>query len=406
MIATIIAILLALYLHFVAAGSEAQLSLNLIGLVLMAIAAIFLIIPPIVRAMAWGPLQRAEQYSTPHIVELYLKDKRMRSMQLYLLIFPLITFAVAVDLLFFNSININILLPAWIVAFGIALDALQDSLKRAIHFFDPAYVTELLSKAAVKSIQNDEELELCRWIDSLAEVATRAIQRTNTSLCNDVCNEMQRIMKLFLESSKSISHASADQTIPSKGIVDKVSYTLFFMLQRLEVINNKAAEQKLEPVCSNLITVVGKMIISAAKYDVTLAELPMPFLGRFAVTDQHAGLKEVGIKATCTLLEVAKIIITDIDLTYTELKDSFFSMINQLTLIARETFLQDKSTNIKVLTQPFIDLKELFKNEKVALHPDTPAIIQQIDVSLGEFEALDAVLRTMPPMPTIPEDTG
>ncbi|MBA3958269.1 MAG: hypothetical protein H0X51_07760 [Parachlamydiaceae bacterium] len=399
MLATLLSLLVAIYLYVSSIGAEVLPNLTLIGIALMAMATLFVLILPIMRALAWSPLQHAEANSTPHVVELYLRDKRLQFGHLVLLLFPLFTYAIAIDVLFLNVLNKNIVLPVWIVLLGFAIDAIHDSLKRTSNYLNPHYVTELFTQDALESVRDGEEMDLCHWIDALSEVSIRAIQRMSISLCNSACNELQRIMRQFFESSKSISHENQDSQSREMGITDKVSFTLLFFLQRLEMINTKAVEQRLEPVCSNLTSILGKVSVAAAKYDLSLVTYIMPFFGRFVLLAQSNHLNEVGVKASLTLVAVAKIIVNEVDLTYQELQDPFFSMINQITEISKETFRQDKTVKIQVLTQSLIDLKELFQSEKMASHRDTPAIIEQIDRKLAEFDAVEAVMRTIPPIP-------
>lgn len=400
MLATVVAILIAVYYYFISVGNEIQMNFNLIGMIFMVVGVVFFVIPPIVRAITWIPLQNAEIQVTPHVVELYQKDRRLRLFQYMLLIFPLVSLAFSVDILYINFIEKRVLLSIWIILLGLSLDAIHDTLKRAIKFFSPEHVSGLFTDEAIKSIQKDEELELCHWIEALSEIATRAVHRFNIALCNNIIVELQRIMRLFLESAKSIGHQEKDPQTKALGINDKISYTLFFLLQRIKLINDMAADQKIEPICSNIITETGKIIVSSAKCDISLVTHSTPFLGRFVVYSLSKGMKSIGILGSCTLVEVTKIIINEVDLKYSELQEPFFNLINQLSEIARETFRQNKQINIKILTQPFYDLKEILKNEKIASHQDVPAIIQQIDISVGEFEALEAVMRTIPPIET------
>lgn len=398
MLATVVATLIAVYFYFITASHEMQLDNSFIGLIMMIVGVMFFVIPPIVRAIAWIPLQTAEYKLTPHVVELYQKDRRLRIFQYMLLVFPIVSIALSIDFLYVGFIDKRILLTAWIILLGLSLDALHDTLKRAIKFFNPIHVASLFTKEAVKSIQDDEELELCHWIEALSEIAVRAVHRSNISLCNNIIDELQRIIRLFLESAKSIGHQEQDAQTKALGITDKISYTLFFLLQRIKLINEKAADQKIEPICSNIVTESGKIIVSSAKCDISLITHSSPFFGRFAVYSLSNGMKSIGILGSCTILEVIRIIINEVDLKYSELQEPFFNLINQLSEIARETFRQNKNINIKILTQPFYDLRELLKNEKIASHQDLPAILQQIDISVGEFEALEAVMRTIPPI--------
>jgi len=399
MFATIFSVLIAAYFYLSTVHQELNLSSTTAGNLLLILGSLFFFLPPFFRAFAWSPLQSAEKNSSPYVVELYSKDRMLLLDQFIFILFAWLCYGIVIDLWFAKLLNIQLAMTVWIVVFGVALDALYRFSKRTLKYLNPKYCVELFTKAATKSIQDEKEKDLYHWIDALAEVATRAIQSTSTSLCNFVCNELQKLMRLFLDSAKSISHHTADPQSRAMGISDKVSYTLFYVLQRLEVINNKAAQQHLEPVCSNLVTIAGKIVLASAQLDISLATYPLPFLGRFALTALQHNVKEVGPKAVLTLQQVAKGIINDNDVTYMELQEPFFALINQMNEITKEMFRQDKNINVQLLMQPFLDLKELFKSDKVAQHADTPAITQRIDAVLSEYSALETVLKTMPAIP-------
>lgn len=401
MIGTVIALIFALILHFSTIGQETIPNQPILGLILIAVATVFLIIPTLAIALSWSPMQHAEQQLTPRVSELFLKDRHIKLIGIILTLFPLLTYIMAIDVLFLNNFSKNLLIPAWIVMLGIALDAVWYLLRRVFQNFDPFSVVSMFTKEAEKSIQEDKDEELCSWIEALSEVGMRGLQRSSTSLCIQIDDDLQHIIKLFLKSAKSISHASLDEKIKD-GNIDKVSYTLFFFLQRLEMIQNKAIERRVEPVCSHLVTVLGKTVIDAAKYDITMAVYPLHFMGKFAAAAQQNGMAEIGQKAILTLLEVSRTILDEIDVKYVQLEAPFTSIINQMNTITKEMFRKDKTISVKLLTQPFRDLRTFFTSDKMASHQDSPAILQKIDAVLGEYDALDAVLRTMPPIPKVP----
>ena len=89
----------------------------------------------------------------------------------------------------------------------------------------------------------------------------------------------------------------------------------------------------------------------------------------------------------------------EIDIQYLEIKEVFLSIILYMHEIAKETFRQDKESNLKLLAQPFRDLKATFKKEPLVGHQDTPVIDRMINSILEEFAALESVMTTMPPLP-------
>jgi hypothetical protein len=287
------------------------------------------------------------------------------------------------------------------VLLGISIDALLHFLRRIMSYVNPFSVVKIFENQAMNDIRNNHELDLCDSIDALSEMAIKGVERHSTSICQVALGEEQEIMKQFLLASKSIAHVSQDAQLKQAGIVDKVSFTLFYLFQRLDIVFDKALKNKLEPICSYIVTLLGKIAIDAAKYDVSLASAPLRFIGKCGKRAQDQGYEETGITASCVLLEVARAMISEIDLTYYEIKDPFLSIINGLEVMSKDTFKRDKTTNVTLLMQPFKDLRTMFESDRVKNHQDTPVILQNINRVLGEYEALQVVLTTIPPIPPV-----
>lgn len=350
---------------------------------------------------SWSPLTSAEQTMTPRVTEMFQKDWHLSYLYTWTGFFTLISLALAFEISYLNLVSFHYALALWIFLLGLSLDALHLLTYRLSSYFNPSAVVRLFAEKAKSCIRNDKGSELLEWVDALAEVGHRAIERSNVSLCTAAMDEIPPIAKGFLESSRSIGHL--DLNTKEIGNFDHVSYTLFYILQRLEFINDYAIEKGFENVCSAMISCVGKTAIYASKCDLTLATYPLHSLGKIAKSAQSHDMPEVGVKAILMLTEIAKVILTEIDITYMEIKDPFLSIISNLEEITKETFLKDKSINIKVLIQPFQELKLLFSTDKAANHQDAPLIIQNIDRVIGEYESLELVMKTIPPIPKIKE---
>lgn len=403
MIGTLFSIILAILLWFNPHIHE--LNPEMMTRVLMISASLgLLLLLPLGFMFSWVPLQKAEMNSTPRVLEMFHKDKRVLLTSSWLVVFALATFAFASDIIFPSLSQKPWFFPAWIVLLGISTDAILGFLKRVLSYVNPFAVIKMFTKQAKVDIQNNRELDLCDSIDALAEMSIKGIEKHSTSICHAALEEEQQIIKQFLLASKSIAHVTQDAETKSMGITDKVSYTLFYLYQRLDIIFGKALKNQLEPTCSNIITLLGKISIDAAKYDVSLASAPLRFIGKCGKRAQDQGLEESAVTASCVLLEVAKEMISEIDLTYYEIKDPFLSIINGLEVMSKEAFKRDKTMNITLLMQPFKDLRTLFENEKIKTHQDTPVIVQNIDRVLGEYEALLIVMNTIPPVPKIEDE--
>ncbi len=401
-IGTLVSTAFAIFLLFTTAGQGVLINLELMAIIPIVFAALSLILLMLTIGLAWAPLQKADQTLTSGILQLFRKDRYIQIASYWMIIFALISSFMGIDA-FLHILAKPHVVAIWFILLGVTLDCWHYLMKRIFNYFNPFAVVQLFTREAILCIRNQNDNELCDWIDSLTEISIKAIERNSTSLSSQALDTMPIIAADYLESAKSISHPIDEEPGKNAGPIDQVSYTLFYLFQRLESINTTAAQKKLDPICSKMVTVLGKIAISSAKYDLTIVSYPVHFLGKFAKSAQENNMQDVAVKATLTLLEVSRVIITEVDIAYADLKDPFLGIITHLDEIAKETFRQDKSTNIKILIQPFRDLKELFKNEKVVTHQDTPVIVQNLDRIIGEFEALEMVLMRIPPIPTLSE---
>jgi hypothetical protein len=395
MYGTFFSALIALFVLFNPFGKDVIPGENMMGITLIIIATVFVILQTFALAMAWWPLQRAERDFTPRILQLFKKDVYLRLINMWVLFFPILSYAIAVDLMFLHIFPKKTLLAFWIFFLGVSVDVTRYTLIRILNYLDPFGVVTLFSKEANVSIRNSDTKELCNWLDALSEIAIKAVMRPSTSLANHAINAIPPIVDGYLKSLKSISHKEND---------GKLNYVLYTLFQRLEMINVKAAEERLEPVCDNLINATGKIAVHAANFDISLSPLPLQVLGHLAHTAQGEEMTEVADRATCTLVEVANAVIHDVDLTYVDIKEFFLSLISELEEITKEEFRQDKTMNIKILKHPFEELKKLVAEGKIAEHTDAKIVIQDIHRVLAEFTELEAVMRTVPPMPDVKEE--
>lgn len=350
------------------------------------------------QALFVAPLQKAEQKIIPRLVEFYRKDFLLKVNRTLLALFPLISFVVGSLLLMPEIGEKRIIVCIWIVLFGLSLDLLGDLYKRVTHYLNPFYFVENNVNEAKKFILDGKDQELWKSLDTLSEVGLRAVQDNKLGLCNQVVSSFTPILHTFFASSKSITRINQDKETERATGLDEASYAVFYVLQRIELINGKSLEKGLMTVNSSVMMALGKIIIESAKFDLSMVSFPVHVLGKLAVRAQQYNLYEVTALGTSTLLEVSKAIINDIDTTYADLQIPFDAIINNLNLIAQTTFKKDKTINPKMLAQPFKEIKELFLKEKVANHRDTPAIIAKLDAVLSEYDTLEQVMRSIPPI--------
>lgn len=402
---TLLGIILALLLN-VYVAPEAFLAFQAGFPLFIAAGCLFLFMVVFINILIFIPLQTAEGELTPRIIELFRLDKPILFINSSLLLFSFISFLYALNIPFYFNIKPPILYGIWIVLLGFSLDLLFLYIRRSITYFNPFSVIRRFTQEAHKSTVAARDEELCQWIDAQTEIATKTIGRNGTALCQEAIGEMQMIARNFMESCKSIGHIHSDEKntqdpeIALGRDADEVGYILFYILQRLEFINNLALKKKQEPICNTIIATLSKITLYAAKFDLSLVSYPVHYIGKAALQAQEHDLTEIPIKASMALLEVSRTILAEVDYTYLDLKDPFLSIINSLEEISKAIFKKDKNISLKILMQPFVDLKELFSSEKVAGHQDTSVIIASINRILGEYEALETVMKTMPGLTT------
>lgn len=405
MYGTLFALIFAGFIFFHPVELEKFGFFNILIPVFITISLILIFIENIAFAFAWTPLQKATKSITPHLLNLFNKDRAFKIVNTWLFVFVLITLFIAMEITT-NIYYQNGLIALWIVLFGISFDCLQYSLKRVMNYFNPFAVLDLFEKEGIKDIQNEREIDLCDKIDAISETAIKGMENKTPLLANYALNVIQNIDSIFLDASKSLAHKATDSQTEKLGIHDKVTYTLSYIYQRAELIFQKALDEKLETVLNSSITKMGKMAISAAKCDISLALHPLMLLGKFATKAVENKFQNVGILAICTLLEVAREVVINQDLTYLEIQEPFLCLVGQLENISKEIFRQDKQTKIVVLMEPFLELKQLFSSEKMVNHLDTPVIMKDLDRVIAELQILENVMRTMPPMMPFGETKG
>ncbi len=396
MYGTLISLFLAIFLWFnpaIIMESPAYLAATIFS-----VGVIFIITQIAITIAAWGPLQKTMQNITPRLIEAFKSDGKLGLSKFILILFFFLTYLITLDLLVFHQFNEQLLIILWTLILGVATDALYYHLKRVMDYMDSFHIVNYYTDLAKDCLVETKETELCGWIDTIAETSVKGITRNNTSLAMHAAEKLRVIAQNYLIVAKGITY-HGDEDAKKFGGVDHVSYILFYIFQRLEMIFEQALKGSQEPVCSKIITVLGKICIDGAKFDITVAGYPLHYLGKFTLKAQQEVMQEVGNRATLTLLEVSRVIIKEVDLQYVEIKETFLSILTIMHEVAKNTFRNDKRINIQILLQPLYQLKELFQMEKMINHQDTEVIVRNINVVIDEFNALESVMSTLPPIP-------
>lgn len=399
MVGTLFSVIIGIYLFFHPLKLNVNADAQTIAVILFIVGTLTLFTALLITLFSWAPLQLAEQNTTPGVIRTFSEDKHLKLTTSLIIGFVILTYVFCIDLLFLKTFNTTYLLIAWTIILGIAIDFVRHLLHRVMNFLDPVHVIDFFGKKAQETIRRSDFKAACEWIDTFSDVAMKAISKHHTSLSTASIDHMRTLIRDYLALEKNIHFNDEEEKD-----VSHVNYTLFYLFQQVEMIFEAALKAGLEPVCSHLVTMLGKTAIYCAKFDLSLANYPLFYIGKLSYEAQKKGLQEVGNRAGPTMLEVSKTIVSEVDIQYIEIKETFSTIVDNLHRIAKETFRNDKSTNINLLMQPFLELKKLFQTEKLAAHQDTPVITNQIDQVLNEFTALETVLNTLPPIPDMEKE--
>jgi len=396
MIGTLISFILALYIGAEVFAGQVVVNAGQVALFTIVVGSVFLVVAAFVNVLMMVPLQRSEADLTPKVVEVVKRDRRLRLVNSVLMLFPLLSFLLAfVSSGITDSALLGYLFAGWIVVVGITTDTLRQLFRIIIRYLSPSDVVAMLSLEAQGNATAGDERAMCSWIDALTETALKALDRVSTSLAIDAVNGVTQSLQRYLEASTDRANG-AGSSKERDDIDDQVSYALFYAFQRLQSIHHEALGLGYEPVCSATVTALGKIAVFAGKYSLKMAGYPLHFVREFALVAVDEGLKDVGIRASCTIQEVAKVLVEECDLTAPGFQELFVGIVKHLDTLAKAIFKSDKTTSIPVLMAPFTDLKKVLDVEKVRVLPDYSRVVRELDAVIDEFSALAHVMVNLP----------
>jgi hypothetical protein len=343
---------------------------------------LILLITPLIVGLTLLPLQAASVETSSKAMNMARRDPVQIVLAVVWIAFALFSFFTAV-------FGTYILFVIWIIWFGLSLDAIMLYIWRAAGFSDPYRLVKLHLQDGRRNFPPHRQRELCASIDALAEVSLKAMYQKSLPLSTAVVDAMETLGKEYLDCVKDAESEEAG---------GRVNYTLGFLLHRLQMLFNLAAEDRLEPMANQIILSTAKLTCAVAGYDTSLTSLPVHFLESFFGAAREYELKEVTVNSSIVLHEMAKSLIEDPELRDKNLRDVLFSLIEQMEKLAKETFKEDKNTPISLLTEPFQDLKSLLE-EKIPEFSGSKDVIATLNRVITEFQALRGVLQSIPNIP-------
>ncbi len=401
MIATLVSLVIALILFIFPHTDINDAEIASVLRWFFIVSAFSLITVPLVHAFTWIPLQKGEQNSTPHLMELFSKDKRIHVKTTLLLLFPLISLGLIVLDAFGQGFDKFYLILIWIVLFGLMIDTFNLLLRRIRSFLDPFKSVQIFTDEAKQAIKNDNVNAIAESIDSLYEIATRAYDRSNTSLASQAIYELKEIGVHFLSASKSLPNLNQELSDFETKKIDTVGYTFSYLISRLTLLAEKAIQKRYDPLVNQIISSLGRLTISAAKFDMTMTSAPLQAIGSISTQAVKTDMRDIGLKTPYLLVEVARSISKEADFNYQEIKTPFNSLLSAIDAMDKELFKQDKSISIDTFKQPYIALINLFSEPVFADHQDGPALKAIATQYLDEYKTLESVLVSIPPLPQV-----
>jgi hypothetical protein len=389
MIGFLFSILFAILIYFIPVEKEIKNLPILIGVIISS-SFLLALLQGLISLFAWGPLLRGEEKGSSRLIETYLADKRILLSNALLLIFILFSIFFVIDQLFLNTFNKSAMFIGWALGLGLACDLIYHITRRTSHYLDPFFALEQTATRAKDAIQGENQEEILKWIDSLSETALRATIKSKIALAEEALDQIKQTTEVFINAVHSIGHHIEE------GKQDRVGYTLFYLYQRLELVFEKALDNKLEPILSKILSIFGRLSLFVTKIDITLTTHPLKLLGKLANEADRKGFSDVSARAVLLFVEIGRELTQEIDITHLEIKDPFIAMIQSMKEIAKLNFKNDKTLPIAYLQAPFMQMKSYFQEGKAAQHQDKDVIVRSIDSILEEFKALEEILKTVP----------
>ncbi len=270
-------------------------ALGFFPILALVVGALMILITPLIKGLTLLPLQAASVETSSRAMNMARKDPLQIALTFVWISFALFSFISA-------AFGTEILFIIWMIWLGLSLDAIFFYTWRQTGFSDPLHLIVLLVRNGKRNFSANRQKELCSSIDALGEVSLKALFQKSLPLSEEVVSSMEGLAKDYLKSF------GAD---PTEDAANRVNYTLGFLLHRMQMLFNHAAEDNLEPLANQIILSVSKLTINVAKFDTSLTSLPLHFLENFFKKAHEYELTEVAINSSIVLQEMAKSMIED-----------------------------------------------------------------------------------------------
>jgi hypothetical protein len=305
-----------------------------------------------------------------------------------------ISFCATSDALFTFFLPQNIYFALHALLFGGFLDIFCIGQNRVRCYLDPFFTLDQLVKQANKEISASKDFAFLDTISAILEMATLATEKNWVNLAQSALTTLPPLFKNYLNMMESIAHED-----PKKSMSDaqEIHYVYDQISQRVHVLFMLALKNSLEPILNSLHTTLGKIALASAHMDFALANMALQDLKQIAQTSQKEGFMHVSERSEITLVEVSKKLLEYKNLPYSEIKESFLTIIETLETLAEGNYRFDKERNIQFLLEPIKQLRRSFEKEPAKSHQDTPLLLARMAQTIGQFTELEKLLLATPP---------
>lgn len=395
MLATLIALTLSLLFYF----WPVAISQETVAIVLACTGGAFLLMFTFLVALLLGPLQRATSEISPRVGQLLQKNRRLWWMLVWMAVLPLASLAAA---LFVQTEPVwgHLLLGVWLFFTGVSIDFVRAFFRQVLIYFSPMEFVDLVVERAKQAVWSGDDKDLAQLVDALGEMALRAVARRSPSFASYCVEGMSLSIQRFFEVHRRALQAAT----PDAEIHQRSNYLLYFAMERFEMVFGDALRSRLDTVCNYVEHSLGRVAVMAAQGDALKAAPPIRLIGTLAQQALHQNVDEIAVKANVLLVELSKMILREVDLAKFTVQEALIPVVNQLEDIAKGSFKKNKESDIKVLTHPLRELKNVLGAESLAGRDDVTTVTKAIESVLGDFQNLELILHTIPPIPQAPEE--
>lgn len=370
MFATIIAIVLTLVFHSYLNLIPSDLALIWIGVA----GSIFLLATPLIKGFSIIVIQKANRHISSQILAMSKENVILSLCHLIWIGFIVFSFALV-------AFGVSQWLIAWLIFLGVAIDATTLYTGQITRLIDPTALLTRMTIQAKNFFDPLKQTELSHTIDAIAEVGLKSVREGSAPLANQAITTLASIGEEYGKGARG------------EGAI----YILGFLMHRLQMIYNAAAEEHNEPIANQVILSTTKLVLSGAKENSAMASLPLHFLNSFILRAEEFQLAEVFTNGSIILFELAKSLVAHPELKGKEVSGLLFVLIERMDEFGKDEFKRDKKTPISVIRQPFQDLKDLIKQRSD--FPNASAVVARLDRILLEYQELDRILTEIPNIP-------